>query len=38
MMGGSVPASAAALIALIGFALIYWALTGLGALKPKDSE
>lgn len=31
------PASAAALIALIGLALVYWALTGLGALKPKDT-
>lgn len=28
------PASVAALVALVGFALIYWALTGLGLLIP----
>lgn len=29
------PASVAAIVALFGLALVYWALTGLGLLVPK---
>jgi hypothetical protein len=31
------PASVAALVMLAGLALVYWALTGLGLLRPTDS-
>lgn len=31
------PASVAAIFALLGFALIYWALTGLGLLVGADA-
>lgn len=30
-------AAVAALVALLGLALIYWAATGLGLFTPKDS-
>jgi hypothetical protein len=31
----AIPASVAAFVMLAGLGLIYWALTGLGALQPK---
>lgn len=32
------PASVAALVALLGLALVYWALTGLGLFVPSGSQ
>jgi hypothetical protein len=31
------PASVAALLALVGLAIIYWAASGLGLIVPKDT-
>jgi hypothetical protein len=33
----AIPASVAALVMLAGLALVYWALTGFGALVPQDT-
>lgn len=38
MIPGAIPASLAALVMLAGLGLIYFALTGLGLLKPTDTK